>query len=82
MRSKAYWERRTVARQLAIEQKAVNTTKEILALYNQALKDINKEVAKLRQAMASRYGITADKATDIISRAKQDENKKSSKWRI
>lgn len=74
MKSSKYWEQTALLREIAVQEGATATTKELLRLYNEALEDINDEIRKIKYNMAKRYGIDEDTAERYITSAMREDN--------
>lgn len=76
MSSADYWERAALKREIAIQENAGYTAKEIIELYEEALDDINEEIRKIRINFQKRFGLDNDRANFFLTKAQNEENLK------
>lgn len=72
--SEEYWKEAALLREIAVQEGATFTAKEILRLYDEALEDINKEIAKIKANFQRRFGLDNKTAAYFLTQAQQDEN--------
>lgn len=74
MRSAEYWKKAALLREIAVQEGATLTAKDVLRLYNEALKDINKEITKIKANFRKRFGLDNETAAYFLTKAQQEEN--------
>lgn len=74
MNTQEYWEKEAVDRALAIEQGAIVTTKDMIKLYEDAYRDIEAEIYKIRYNFAKRFGLDEDAANEYLDRELKKNN--------
>lgn len=74
MKSSEYWKKAALLREIAVQDNAIYTAKEILKLYDDALSDINNEIAKIKSNFQKRYGIDNKTAAYFLTNAQREEN--------
>lgn len=77
MRTAEYWQNAALLREIAVQEGATLTAKDILRLYDEALDDINKEIKAIKANYQKRYGLDENEAAYFLSQAQQDENLKN-----
>lgn len=77
MRTAEYWKNAALLREIAVQEGATLTAKDILRLYDEALDDINKEIKAIKANYQKRYGLDESEAAYFLSQAQQDENLKN-----
>lgn len=74
MKSSKYWENVALLREIAVQEGATLTAKEVLKLYDAALDDINTEIQKIKANFMRRYGLDNETASYFLTQAQQEEN--------
>ncbi len=77
MRTAEYWQNAALLREIAVQEGAVLTAKDILRLYDEALDDINREIKIIKANYQKRYGLDENEAAYFLTQAQQDENLKN-----
>lgn len=74
MKSSEYWEEAALHREIAVQEGATVTAKELLRLYDEALDDIENEIKTIKRNFQLRYGIDNETAEYFLSRAQREGN--------
>lgn len=74
MRSAEYWEQAALQREIAVQEGATATLKDILKLYDEALDYINDEMRKIKFNFQKRYGLDDKTAAMYLTQAQREEN--------
>lgn len=74
MKSSEYWKKAALLREIAVQEGATATAEDVLKLYDEALDDINDEIAKIKANFQRRYGLDDETASYFLTQAQQDEN--------
>lgn len=74
MESSEYWKKAALLREIAVQEGATLTAEDVLKLYDEALDDINDEIAKIKANFQRRYGLDDETASYFLTQAQQDEN--------
>lgn len=74
MKSSEYWEEAALLREIAIQEGATLTAEDILRLYDEALDDIEHEIAAIKANFQRRYGLDNETASYFLTQAQQEEN--------
>lgn len=61
-------------REIAVQEGATLTAEDVLKLYDEALDDINDEIAKIKANFQRRYGLNDETASYFLTQAQQEEN--------
>lgn len=72
-----YWERAALLREIAVQDGATLTAKDILRLYDEALDDIKHEIDVIYTNFKKRFGLDDETAAYFLTQAQQEENMKS-----
>lgn len=74
MKSSEYWKKAALLREIAVQEGATATAEDVLKLYDEALDDINNEIAVIKANFQRRYGLDNETASYFLTQAQQDEN--------
>ncbi len=74
MKSSEYWKQAALLREIAVQEGATLTAKDVLKLYDAALDDINNEIAAIKANFQRRYGLDNETASYFLTQAQQEEN--------
>lgn len=74
MKSSEYWKQAALLREIAVQEGATLTAKDVLKLYDAALDDINHEIATIKANFQRRYGLDNETASYFLTQAQQEEN--------
>lgn len=74
MKSSEYWKQAALLREIAVQEGATVTAEEVLKLYDEALDDINNEIAVIKENFRRRYGLDNETASYFLTQAQQEEN--------
>lgn len=74
MTSEEYWKEAALLREVAVQDGATFTAKEILKLYDEALDDIEAEIAKIKANFQRRFGLDNETAAYFLTQAQDEEN--------
>lgn len=77
MKNSSYWKKTALQREIAIQEGAEFTLKDILNLYDEALEDINTEIQKIKINFQRRFGIDNETASFFLDKAQNEENMKN-----
>lgn len=77
MKSSEYWLRAALLREIAVQEGATLTAKDVLRLYDEALDDIEREIKSIKANYQKRYGLNENEASYFLTQAQQDENLKN-----
>lgn len=73
MKHITYFEKAALLREIAIQDNATLTAKDVLKLYDEALDDINNEIAAIKVNFQRRYGLDNETASYFLTQAQQEE---------
>ena len=74
MKSAEYWKRAALLREVAVQEGATATAKDVLKLYDEALDDINTEIQKIKYNFQKRFGLDDKTAAMFLTEAQREEN--------
>lgn len=74
MKSSEYWKQAALLREIAVQEGATLTAKDVLKLYDAALDDINTEIQKIKVNFQRRYGLDNETASYFLTQAQREEN--------
>ena len=73
MSNSEYWIKTALIREIQMQQRCTYTISEIEKLYNNAIRDINAEIAKIFETFKNGVSITTEEARELINSAKNEE---------